>query len=105
MRKKFTSEEDNIIINNIKKYPNNLSFSFEVSSKTLTNRSVDSISLRYYKNLKKNHKIFGVGSSLGIVINTKNTVRPPDKTVKQLVIELFKKMTEQEKDEFLREIF
>ena len=39
MGKKFTSEEDNIIINNIKKYPNNLSFSFEVSSKNLTNRN------------------------------------------------------------------
>lgn len=58
-RRKFTKEEDNIIIAAVKKNPQNIAKVFRELSVTL-HRSTDSLRVRYYKYLAKDpeNKLF-----------------------------------------------
>jgi hypothetical protein len=104
---KWTSYEDELLINNIKTYPNNLVYSFEQTSSQI-NRSVDSIRLRYYNVLKHDGIIFGVGSDKGVVINVKNTKRileQDEDDLELLVITLFEKLNNSQKKRILEKVF
>ena len=51
-KKRFTKEEDLVILSEVKANPQNLSNAFRIASKKI-NRSFDSISLRWYSKLRK----------------------------------------------------
>lgn len=73
---KFTQKEDNIVIDAISKYPTNLNYAFEYASSKLVDRSAKGVSQRYYQHLKKtSNALMATGSSVGVMVNTKNTKR------------------------------
>jgi len=76
MIKKYTKEEDEIIINQVKNYPTNLLHAFREASK-LIDRAETAISFRYYHKLKKDPSIVAltVGSKKGFTQNVKNVPR------------------------------
>ncbi len=100
----YTEQEDNIIVNTIKKYPNNLAYAFEEAGQ-LINRSVRAVNQRYYTVLKKSYDIIGTGSSNGVCINIKNTPRTTESVVVESAIILFNKMTKAEKIQFISKVF
>lgn len=70
--KRFTVEEDNIIINNIKLHCYNLQKAFKLSATEL-NRSLRSVETRWYKRLSKTHaKTFFICSYNIKIDNYKN---------------------------------
>lgn len=77
--KKFTEEEDHVIINNIKNFPTNLKYAFKISSEDplLKERSLPSIAQRWYGHLRRQTNIHSVscGSKNGFTQNVKNVLR------------------------------
>jgi|Laugrespbdmm15sd_2_1035082.scaffolds.fasta_scaffold27587_3 hypothetical protein len=73
-RKRWTTEEEIIVVNNIKNFPDNLHEAFRHSERQLTNRKMHSIEQKYYNNLKDKYpNIISVGTSKGFSVkNTKN---------------------------------
>jgi hypothetical protein len=74
LRKRWTQEEEVIVLNNIKNFPDNLHEAFRVSARQLENRNVHSIEQKYYNTLKlKYPNVISVGTSKGFSVkNTKN---------------------------------
>lgn len=72
--KKFSEEEDNIILKNVELYPTNLQESFRHSARELK-RSVAVINVRYYNNLRKEQHVISTGSKHGFSRNVKNQPR------------------------------
>lgn len=73
---KWTKREDNIVLSYVKSYPNNLRAAFEEASKDI-DRSVQSISVRYYKYIKNDNLAISVVSNTGVATlhNQKNARR------------------------------
>ncbi len=70
--KRWTKEEDLVILNSVKENPENLVKAFAITAKKL-NRSVTSIRMRWYKHLKDSYSpIFMVYSNKKAIINGKN---------------------------------
>jgi len=80
MKKRYTKEEDEIIIESVKKYPDNIRFGFKIAVKLLKDRPISSVHYRYYFVLKPNNLILTVGSSKGFTANNvKNRISTKDK--------------------------
>lgn len=77
--KRFSVEDDNVIIEQIKLYPTNLKHSFQESAKIL-DRDWTGIHFRYYKTLRKDPKVKAItcGSKSGFTQNVKNLWRDED---------------------------
>jgi hypothetical protein len=71
----YTSKEDDIILECIKKSPTNISKAFDNAVKLLKGRSSKAISQRYYTVLRNNNSVIALGNENGLIINTKNTRR------------------------------
>ena len=71
--RKWTKEEESVIISNIKAFPDNLQEAFRKTSKEI-DRNTASISTKYYDSLKKKHSnLISVGTHKGFSKhNTKN---------------------------------
>jgi hypothetical protein len=78
--KKWTKDEEIVVINNIKSFPDNLQEAFRLSERQLENRSFSTIQNKYYTNLKgKYNDIISVGTVKGFSIkNTKNRANKSD---------------------------
>lgn len=64
-------EEEDIIKKNIKLYPHNLQYAFEISATEL-NKTKTKVIYMYYHNIKKNNTLITVGSEKGF---TKNNIK------------------------------
>jgi len=73
---KWTKREDNVVLSYVKSYPNNLRAAFEEASRDI-DRSVQSISVRYYKYIKNDNLAISVVSNSGVATlhNQKNARR------------------------------
>ena len=70
--KRWTKEEELVILSNVKENPENLLKAFAITAKEL-NRSEASIRLRWYKHLKNSYSpVFMVYSNKKAIINGKN---------------------------------
>lgn len=81
-RKRFTKEEDLIIIEAVKASPTNIVHAISVASEK-TKRSPSCINRRYYKTLRNNPKVAAItcGSAKGFTQNVKNIHRNDDGTM------------------------
>lgn len=72
--RKWTSQEELVIVDNIKNFPDNLQEAFRASQRILTDRNVKSIEQKYYNTLKTKYpNVISVGTSKGFSVkNTKN---------------------------------
>ena len=52
LRRRWTQEEEVVVLNNIKNFPDNLHEAFRASARQLENRNVHSIEQKYYSTLK-----------------------------------------------------
>ena len=75
--RRYTKEEDEIIINEVKNYPTNLLHAFTEAAKKIEGRSVKTISQRWYVYLKKKDDVSALtcGSNKGFTQNVKNVCR------------------------------
>lgn len=73
----FTKAEDQVIIDCVAAYPNNLQQAFRVAKTQLPQRSVQSIEHRWYTHLRDGSLIITTGSKEGFSHNVKNV--PIDK--------------------------
>lgn len=70
--KRYTNNEDKVIVNKVAKYPGNLQRAFREASVKL-NRPIPSISKRWYKKLRNSNVVFMTYGKKGTVnINRKN---------------------------------
>lgn len=78
--KKWTKDEEIVVINNIKSFPDNLQEAFRLSERQLENRTFSTIQNKYYTNLKgKYNDIISVGTIKGFSVkNTKNRANKSD---------------------------
>lgn len=83
----YTEEEDNQIIEAVKRHPENMRYCFYLLSKKM-NRSDTSIGVRWYTHIKPNLKepIVFVGSSKKIIPNNKIIAKNKKKTNKKFNI-------------------
>ena len=72
--KKYSESEIQVILDQVRTYPDNLSYGFKKAAKIL-NRHFKSIEMKYYNDLRKRSdlNIVTCGSSKGFTNNTKNT--------------------------------
>ena len=72
--RRWTKEEEVLVVNNIKSFPDNIQEAFRKSERELTDRNLKAIEQKYYNNLKKDYlNIISVGTSKGFSKhNTKN---------------------------------
>lgn len=71
-RKRYTNNEDKVIVGKVAKYPGNLQRAFKEAGIKL-NRPISSISERWYKKLRNSNVVFVTYSKKGTVnINRKN---------------------------------
>lgn len=77
--KRFSVEDDNVIIEQIKLYPTNLAHAFSEAA-NLLDREPKAVHSRYYVNLKKDPKVKAItcGSKKGFTQNVKNLQRDAD---------------------------
>lgn len=102
----YTPQEDEIIIQEISKSPNNLAYAFSEAAKKI-NRPATAISGRYYSKLKHTSKAMVLMTTQGAVINVKNT-RRPDAESKSIAMEVaefaLQKLTRTEKVELAKRL-
>ena len=77
--KRFSTEEDAVIIEQVKLYPTNLKHAFQEAA-VLLDRTWKSIHFRYYITLRDDPKVKAItcGSKLGFTQNVKNLRRDED---------------------------
>lgn len=77
--KRWTSQEEIVVIDNIKNFPDNITEAFRKSGREL-NRSANAVSFKYYNCLKEKHpNVISVGTSKGFSVkNTKNRANRSD---------------------------
>lgn len=86
----YTSQEDELILNLIKSYPDNIKEAFRQAKVILKIRTIGSIRQRYYNFLKKTNKVLTVGSKKGF---TKNNVKNRQNNSKGQSIPLVSNLT------------
>lgn len=83
--KKWAASDDKVIIETIKRHPENLSYCFHLASKKL-NTTDRSVAERYYRNIRPNlseeEPTIFVGSPKKIIVNTKMVKRSNNKAPK-----------------------
>jgi len=72
--RRFSIEDDQVIISYIKKSPTNLRNAIEQAAEEIS-ADFKSVENRYYNSIKKNHTIITCGSSAGMSSNVKNSIR------------------------------
>lgn len=94
-KKRYTKEEDQIIIESVQNSPNNLQTAFKNAAAKLENRDIKSVSNRWYNTLKKDTKnpIFVVISSKGITANNKIAKTNKKPKIKKLFLEIWNNIT------------
>ena len=77
--KRWTSQEEIVVIDNIKNFPDNIQEAFRKSGREL-DRSSNAVAFKYYNSLKQKHpNIISVGTSKGFSVkNTKNRANKSD---------------------------
>lgn len=97
--KRWTSEEEAVVLNNIKSFPDNLQEAFRQSAREI-DRTKEAISFKYQNHLRERHpNIISVGTSKGFSVkNTKNRanyssnqetpLRPKLKTFQRIAMEM-----------------
>lgn len=95
--RKYSNNEDKVIIGKVAKYPNNLQRAFKEASIKL-NRHASSVQERWYKKLRNNNVVFMTYSKKGTVnVNRKNVhEKTTDNTIVKpglwrKILNLFKK--------------
>lgn len=95
--RRYSNNEDKVIIEKVAKYPNNLQKAFREASLRL-NRPISSVSERWYKKLRNSNVVFMTYSKKGTVnINRKNVhEKTTDNTIVKpglwkKILNLFKK--------------
>lgn len=90
-RRRFTAEEDSIIIRLVQQYPDNIQEGLRKASEELTGRTYFVIQKRYYSYIRPNPNVLAVtcGSNKGFTRNVKNTQRfegqfPEDRTLNKI---------------------
>lgn len=76
--KRFTEEEDIIIIREVKKCPSNLSKAFQEAANKLSNRTEAAVTGRWYNTLRAKQTVITTGSAAGFTKNVKNLQRNVD---------------------------
>lgn len=71
--KRYSKEEDKIIVASVRKYPNNLSTAFKLAESQLEGRTWQAISNHWYVTLSKKTKCYLVSSDKTTAINRKTT--------------------------------
>jgi hypothetical protein len=71
--RRFSAEDDSVIISEIKQSPTNLKNAFENASEK-TSRNFKAIEARYYNNIRKGKTVVTCGSAMGLSSNIKNTL-------------------------------
>lgn len=102
----YSTNEDNLIISLAKQNPDNLKHSFRLSAARI-NRSVGSISQRYYKHLQTREAIFSLeGQESDVLVNRKNTPRVTSVSTVSIEIlsYLWNKLSEKEKLDFFKTV-
>lgn len=84
LRKKYTSDDLNIIIKCVEKYPDNIQNGLEEAAKLL-NTSFKAISMQYYTKIKKTTTVVAVASQ-GIIVRNKNTIRNNPDNINKLLL-------------------
>lgn len=102
----YSTNEDNLIISLAKQNPDNLKHSFRLSANRI-NRSVGSISQRYYKHLQYRTEIFSLeGQDSEVHVNRKNTPRTTgvSTVTVEILSYLWNKLSENEKLDFFKTV-
>lgn len=71
MAKRYTTEEEQVILKYVRLNPSNLQKAFSIAAEEL-GRTTTGVSARYYMKLKKSEVAFALLSSEGVSINTKS---------------------------------
>lgn len=105
-RSAYSTNEDNLIISLAKQNPDNLKHAFRLSSSRI-NRTVGSISQRYYKYLQYRTEIFALeGQDSDVLVNRKNTPRTTgvSTVTVEILSYLWNKLSEKEKLDFFKNV-
>lgn len=73
-RKKWTDEEEQVLISQVQQSPNNLSKAFKATGKLLR-RSERSVTLHWYNSTRHNNTVFMTIGPKTRNVNTKNTIK------------------------------
>ena len=73
-KRKWTNEEEQVLINQVRQHPNNLQNAFKATS-GIIGRSAHSIEQRWYGKIRHSETVFMTISPKTKNINTKNTVQ------------------------------
>lgn len=73
-RKRWTDEEEQVLISQVRQSPNNLSKAFKETGELLE-RSEHSVRLHWYKNTRHNNIVFMTVGPKTRNVNTKNTIK------------------------------
>lgn len=84
LRKKYTSDDLNVIIKCVEKYPDNIQNGLEEAAKLLKT-SFKAISMQYYTKIKKTTTVVAVASQ-GIIVRNKNTIRNNPDNINRLLL-------------------
>jgi hypothetical protein len=104
-KKRWKSNEDEVIINFVKRYPNNLSYSFELASKELRYRTITSIANRYYNGIRKKDTYLAIASENGIVLNNvKNSPRKRNNDNIDMLLNIISKLPDETKQFIVEKI-
>ena len=77
--RRWTSQEEIVVIENIKNFPDNIQEAFRKSGREIQ-RTPEAVSYKYYNSLKQKHpNVISVGTSKGFSVkNTKNRANKSD---------------------------
>ena len=110
--KPYSKKEDNLILSNINKSPDNLAKSFEISAKEILNkfniaRSPKGISQRYYHIRRTSNKVLELKGKNTVEKNTKNIPRSLKKDIvdNTLLDTLVKSLTTKEKIKLIIKLY
>lgn len=115
-KKYYNINTDKLIVKNIRKYPGNFQYSFEVSSKELNveyNGKIpktftkNSIQGRYYNFIRHNYDVISIGSEEGFLLNIKNVkrtenIKQPKLTPVLLLLKEILNLSDSERKDLIR---
>lgn len=85
-RGNYTPQEEDVIYENISKYPGNLTLAFHQAALELGNRTAGAVSGHYYGKLKNNlqRPAYAIATTKGTMVNVKQVKRPENMNKKGL---------------------
>jgi len=100
---KYTTKDDQVIIDKISKYPTNIDFACTEAAAEL-GRSRGGVLQRYYSTLKKGNPVTSLATTQGYVVNVKNTPIAKDTGEDlrmEIMMDILKKMNRNQKKQVL----